>query len=75
MRYLLLFFVLFFLVNDTFSQELDVLPASGRNELFHTFLMQRGTELWDERRDSVASALTSHFLKDKVNCGQITFLC
>ncbi|MEZ4847411.1 MAG: acetylxylan esterase [Bacteroidia bacterium] len=59
MRYIPLFFVLFFLVNDTFSQELDVLPASGRNELFHTFLMQRGTELWDERRDSVASALTS----------------
>ena len=41
---------------DLISQDtLDVLPVDGRNELFHTFLMQRGGELW-EARDAASTA-------------------
>lgn len=38
---------------------LNVLPIEGRNELFHTFLMEKGAELWDARRDSVQASLQS----------------
>ncbi len=60
MRYLLLLFSFLLINNESHAQDtLEVLPATGRNELFHDFLMDRGAKLWDERRDSVASSLVS----------------
>ena len=55
----ILAFVLLFQETVIAQHPLDVLPLSGRNELFHTFLMDRGGELWDARRDSVAASLES----------------
>ena len=60
MKYFLLFVSLVCMLTGSFAQGIyDVLPSSGRNELFHTFLMDRGAELWSERGDSVAAALGS----------------
>lgn len=41
------------------AQNLDVLPLSGRNELWHSWIMDRGTELWDQRRAEVLASLTT----------------
>lgn len=60
MKYIYLLFIILFFQSDLIAQDpLDVLPLSGRNELFHDFLMQKGTELWDDRMDSVDVALLS----------------
>ncbi|MEZ4686395.1 MAG: acetylxylan esterase [Bacteroidia bacterium] len=60
MKYFLLLVSLLCMLAGSFAQGIyDVLPSSGRDELFHSFLMDRGTALWNERRDSVAASLTS----------------
>lgn len=60
MKYLSIFLAgLFFQIQLAAQDDYDVLPISGRNELFHTFLMERGAEIWDARRDSVDASLAS----------------
>lgn len=60
MKYFLTLFIsLSFGYAATCQDPLDVLPVSGRNELFHSFLMAEGGRLWDARADSVTAALGS----------------
>jgi cephalosporin-C deacetylase-like acetyl esterase len=47
-------------LNLTNAQEvLDVLPVEGRNELFHTYLMEELDELMDKRRLEIEESLTT----------------
>ncbi len=47
------------------QEDLDVLPESGRNELFHTYLMEEGADIWDQRRADVQAALASQALQEQ----------
>lgn len=48
------------IINLTNAQEvLDVLPDEGRNQLFHTFLMEELDELMDKRQLEIEESLTT----------------
>lgn len=60
MKNITLFIFILLFQSTTYAQDaLDVLPISGRNELFHTYLLEKGAELWDARRDSVEASTAS----------------
>ncbi|MBR9921157.1 MAG: T9SS type A sorting domain-containing protein [Bacteroidetes bacterium] len=59
MRGLYIFILCLFALPGKSQDTLNVLPVAGANELFHTFLIDRGAELWDARRDSVDVAILS----------------
>ncbi|MBN1180770.1 MAG: acetylxylan esterase [Bacteroidales bacterium] len=56
----LLFVLIVMEIGNVFSQSLDILPATGRNELFHSYLMSRGDSIWNSRRNAVEQSLLTY---------------